>query len=232
MLKATWKKYQSIPNEWFPIAESFAAAIPASSEIKIHFTASNLFFSHEKLQKVIANNCSLCRQHEVSQKFNLQKPRLVVTVLACHAILNANKQDFFPNLFLRKTNDGDPVYSQSNLFSSLAIVLGLLPSCASEIAFTAINPYFYCLPCVSDLQSNLFPSSWHCYAFTFLSHFMPKESLLGLTVTIFCGRYCETTRLWEATPRCRQHYFQLFRVFFNYDFTLGLGLKDCDYWVM
>lgn len=88
-------------------------------------------FFHEKLQKVIANNCSLCRHYEVSQKFNLQTPRLVVTVLACHAILNTNKQDFFPNLFLRKINDGDPVHSRSNLSSSLAVVLGILPSGAS-----------------------------------------------------------------------------------------------------
>lgn len=57
---------------------------------------------HEKLQKVIANNCSLCRHYKVSQKFNLQNPWLVVTVLACHAILNTNKQYCFLNLFLRK----------------------------------------------------------------------------------------------------------------------------------
>lgn len=100
--------------------------MPTFSKIKIHFTASNangnLFF-HEKLQKVIANNCSLCRHYEVSKKFDLQKPWLVVTVLACHAIFNTNKQYFFPNLFLRKTNDGDPIHSRSNLSYSLAILV-------------------------------------------------------------------------------------------------------------
>lgn len=78
---------------------------------------------HEKLQKVIANNCSLYRHYKVSQKFNLQNPWLVVTVLACHAILNTNKQYFFLNLFLRKISVGDSIHSPSNLYYPLAILV-------------------------------------------------------------------------------------------------------------
>lgn len=86
-------------------------------------TQTAISFFHEKLQKVIANNCSLCRHHEVGQKFNLQQPWLVVTVLPYHAILNTNKHYFFPNLLLRKNNDRDPIFSQSNLSYSVAILV-------------------------------------------------------------------------------------------------------------
>lgn len=48
LLNAPRKKYQSVPNQWSPIAQSFAVTMPAFSKIKIHFTTSNangnLFF--------------------------------------------------------------------------------------------------------------------------------------------------------------------------------------------
>lgn len=100
LLNATWKKYQSVPNQWLPTAQSFAVTKPTFSKIKMHFTTSNansnLSFFHAKLWKVPANNCSLCRQDKVSQKFNFQMLWLVVPALACHIILNTNKQYFFP----------------------------------------------------------------------------------------------------------------------------------------
>lgn len=166
-------------------------------------TAVSLF--HEKLQKVIANNRSLCRHYKVSPKFNLQNSWLVVTVLACHAILNTNKQYSFLNLFLRKY--------QWWRFHTLPkqSILSLSYSCIRNfILMCTLN----CLSCNQCLF--LLPSMpvGHTKQFIYLI-------LALLCFYIFITEYAESwfnlTKhfmlqiLWENTIYlCCQHYFQYF----------------------